>query len=318
MRRGLHGCLALTAALLWPVSAEALGIQATPPPVVDISGPHVVPYRVSFSAGAFEERFHLDVTPPRSIDGGYTMQLVGSPEVTGEGGANIFLSAPRPPYFGCSQIPGQQGHGYTGSGVAADVDLGPGDSISFAFQFRTGDLPLRPRDSLSPRMVIPFYVGETPPPFGPIAWPEPARSGPVGVSFSLSTKPGGPASHLSTPLPPPFSGDSLVQTPIRRVKRGVPIDIFGKTVPALSRQKVDLIFTGPRNRDPKKLARVRTDAKGRFRLHDWKPKPGSYEISATYTSRLPGIRSDYAGCSKLLQVGQPRSSHRDSQSSDRG
>ena len=304
MRRGLLGCLALAiVCLTWPVSAQGLGIEAIPPPVVDTGGPNVASYRVTFSAGAFEERFRLEVTPPRSIDGGSTMQFVGSPEVTGDGGADIFLSAPGPPFFGCSRTPGQQGHGYNASGVAADVGLPPGGHLTFTFQFRTGDLPVRPGDSLSPSMFIPSHVGETPPPFGPIPWPEPARSGPVGVSFSLSTKPGGPAAHLSDPPRSPFSQPTLGQNLPKRIKRGVPIQIFGRTSPALSRQKIDLIYTGPRNRYPKRLARVRTDTSGRFRLRDWKPKrPGGYEISATYASQLPGVRSDYAACSKLIQV----------------
>jgi hypothetical protein len=307
-RRALLGCLALVIAVLAsPVQAHALGIEAIPPPVVDTGGPNVVAYRVTFSAGATEERFRLEVSPPRSIDGGYTMQLVGSPEITGEGGANVYLSSPGPPYFGCSSIPGQQGHGYTATNVSADVGVAPGGHLTFTFQFRTGDLPLRPGDSLSPRMLIPFHVGETPPPFGPIAWPEPARSGPVGVSFSLHTKPGGAAAVLSDPSPPPFLEVTLQKIRAKRIRRGVPIDIVGNTTPALSRQKIDLIYTGPRHLQPKRLARVRTDAKGRFRLFDWKPKrPGGYEISAVYTSQLPEIRSDYAACSKSLLVGRPK------------
>jgi hypothetical protein len=308
MRRGLLGCLALVIAVLaWPVSARGVGIEAIPPPVVDTSGPNVVSYSVTFSAGASEEEFRLEVSPPKSIDGGYTMHLVGSPEVTGDGGANIFLSSPGPPFFGCSRIPGQLGHGYNPTSVTAEVGLAPGDRITFTFQFRTGDLPLRPGDSLSPTMLIPSHRGDSPPPLGPIPWPEPARSGPSGVSFSMRTKPGGPASVLSDPTPPPFSEVTLHQTPAKRIRRGAPIDIFGKTTPALIRQKIDLIYTGPRHSEPKRLARVKSDTKGRFRLLDWNPKrPGGYQISAVYNSRLPEIRSDYAGCSKALLVTRPK------------
>jgi hypothetical protein len=305
MRRELLGCLALAVAFLtWPVSAHGLGIEATAPATVDTGGPHVVSYPVTFSAGATEESFEVVFSPPPSIDGGYTMQLVGSPEITGDGLVNLYLSAPGPPYFGCSTIPGQQGHGYTVSSVRADVGLAPGDRVTITLPFRTGDLPIRPGDSLSPSMLFPHWTGDgPPPPFGPTFWPAPGRSGPAGVSFSLSTKPGGPASVLSDPTPPPFSEQTLHQTPAKRIRRGVPIDIFGNTSPALSRQKVDLIYTGPRHRNPKRLARVRTDTNGRFRLLDWTPKRvGAYEISATYTSRLPEIRFDYAACSKLINL----------------
>jgi hypothetical protein len=247
------------------------------------------------------------------------MQLVGSPEVSGDGGADIYLSAPGPPYFGCSRIPGQQGHGYTATGVAADVGVAPGGRLTFTFQFRTGDLPLRPGDSLSPTMLIPFHAGETPPPLGPIPWPDPARSGPPGVSFSLHMKPGGPAAYLSGPSAPPFSETTLLQNASKRIKHGRPIDVFGKTSPALPRQKIDLIYTGPRHSEPKKLARVKTDGQGRFRLLDWKPKRlGPYEISATYTSRLPEIRSDYAACSKLIHLVRAKQLSGNPQSSRRG
>jgi hypothetical protein len=305
MRRGLLGSLALVGAtMLWPVSAEGLGIRATPPPSVDTRGPLVIPYTVTFTAGAIEERFEVVVTPPRSIDGGYTMQSVGAPTTVGDGGVDLYLSSPGPPYLGCSRVPGQQGHGYTFSSVTADVGLPPGGQVTITFPFRTGGVPIRLGDSLSPSMLFSHWSGEgTPPPLGPTFWPAPARSGPVGVSFSLRTKPGGPASALSAPSPPPFSDTTVHQNPAKRVRRGVPIDIFGKTLPALSRQKIDLIYTGPRNPQPKRLGRVMTDTKGRFRLLDWRPKVlGSYEISAMYESRRPDIRSDYAGCSKAILV----------------
>jgi hypothetical protein len=303
LRWGLPCCLALVGAtLVYPVPAQGLGIRTNAPETVDIRGPQVLPYHVTFSAGAFEERFRVIVSPPGSIDGGYTMQIAGVPTVTG-GGVDLQLSSPGPPYFGCSRIPGQQGHGYTSSSVTANVDIAPGNSVTMTFPFRTADLPIRESDSLAPSMEFALAAGETAPPLGPMAWPSPVKVGPLGVSFALRTKPGGPASVLSTSSPPPFPNATLHQTPAKRIRRGVPIDIFGKTMPALNRQKIDLIYTGPRQLQPKRLARVKTDAKGRFRLLDWTPKrPGAYEISARYQSRLPEIRSDYAACSKQLEI----------------
>jgi hypothetical protein len=300
-KNALVGSLALIGGiLLAPGSANGLGIQASSPPVIDTGGPQVATYSATFTAGATEERFRVVVSPPSAIEGTYTMETVGTPTVVGSGGFSIYLSSPGPPSWTCSRIPGYERYGYPSSSVTADVELAAGGQITLGFPFKTGDLPLRPGDSLSPSMSFPSAVGEGVP-FGPTFWPAPPRSGPSGVTFDLRTKPGGPASHFSDPTPPPFSQVNLVQNQPARIARGKPITVLGKTMPPLIRQKVDLIYTGPRRKQVATLDRVRTDWQGRFRLPGWRPKRlGLYEISAIYHSRLPDIRSDYAACSKLI------------------
>jgi hypothetical protein len=297
--------IALVGALVMAQRAQGFdGIRLSGPPTMSLGSPQLLTYRATFTGGGFPQSFSAAVSAPGIPEGGSSMLLTAPPTVTGSGNATtepvVQVSGGR----ACSSIPGQEHHSYLSSGTSFRVELGPSDAVTLEFIFRTGDFPIRPADGFAPSLGISSALiqdGDGAPPRG-LGFPAPAPTGPQGVDIKLRTRPGGPAAV-------PDEGFGAASTALdhagpARIAKGRPITILGSTHPRLARQKIRLIYTGPgRPGVVRTLAHVRTDKKGKFRLSDWTPRRlGSYEVSAIYRSRLSSRLSDFAGCSKLIEL----------------
>jgi hypothetical protein len=301
--RALCSAVVLLATLLVADRAQGFAeIQLTGPTAISLGAPQLLTYRATFAAGANEHRFVAQVSAPEIPEGGASMLLADAHIVSGSGGViePVIQSASR---RSCSSIPGQERHGYPNSGVTAHVELAPSSHITIEYVFRTGDFPIRPGDSFSPRLIFPFAVSDSSPPFGGVTFPAPVPSGAQGVYIKLGTRPGGSAAFPDPGFPglPQLGPTPLLHSPPVQIRRGRPITIVGGTTPRLVRQKIRVINTSPGHSEVRTLARVRTDKKGKFRVADWMPKTlGPYEISATYRSQRPNRLSDFAACSKRI------------------
>jgi hypothetical protein len=296
--------IALGALILAPASAAGFTVQPSSPASVEIGAPNVVTYRLAFVGGPGGDQFQVAVSPPKLPEGGTAMGLVGQARASGSGAAvkvNPVITFEYPP-GACASVPGYALRGYGGRRATADVTLAPGGQLTLEYDYEIGRYPIRPGDSLAPRITFPGgIISDSPPPIF-VDFPEPSRVGASGVDIGLSTNPGGSSSVEIAP-PFPFPGNPVAQAPAATVRRGKPIDVFGATNPPIHAQRIDLLYTGPRNENPRLLARVKTNDRGRFAFRDWKPKrTGLYNVTAAYPSQQPDLRSDSAACSKALQI----------------
>jgi hypothetical protein len=252
-------------------------------------------YELTFTTGAAEERFAIEVLTPRFPD------LEGSP-FAGPVEPLFPLSGPAQRgsgreitgYVACS--PFNVIHGADPLGIKWDIVAPPQTTSTLRATFRIWrrDAPFPAQDVRPTFLITPELVA---PPAGGLATIpgilklRPARRprlrGPSGVVISMPTQ--------------PHSDDGLVgKTPIYRP--GQIFRVHGKTMPPLRRQVIELrtVTPGP-PRPPHRVARVRTDRRGRF-SYRWRPhQPGTHELFAFYRRQQRGVTNDRA-CPRVVAI----------------
>jgi hypothetical protein len=150
---------------------------------------------------------------------------------------------------------------------------------------------VRPTFTFTDRMFGPTGVTGTIGTDLAIRPPAPRLRGPTGVRLTVRTRP-------RTPLFNPRRAP--------RVEPGRAIRIFGTTDPVLRREAISLrVLVHGADREPRRLARVRTDRRGRFR-HVWRPRrAGIHELFAYYEPQRRGVTADRT-CPRFLRVGRGR------------
>ena len=273
---------------LLALPCKALGfaaISTTGPSTVILGTPQVLPFRVTFTSSGFSEKFQATVFVNGDRGGTAAIRLARTPQVIGPG--TIEASGGGQPFIslgGGARCPTDGGgsRGYRPTSTSVEIDLAPFSAITLEYQVRTGEFPLHTGQSLSPQMSFPSALiqdGDSLPPRF-VDFPAPAPVGPIGVTFSLRTK------------------------PVRHFRAGSPIRIFGRTTPPLIKRRVGVIALYPGGGMRTVLGRPRTDRKGRFRLDGWRPpKHGTYYLGVRYRATEGSRQSDFLPCMKQIEVG---------------
>lgn len=195
-----------------------------------------------------------------------------------------------PSIIACSTVGGN--HGSFDGSFFGSFEIPANTATSFTMKFATGDPPW-PGDSLAPTFVLGRDVQSPSLPAAiEVPTAEPIRQGPSGVQIAFATRP-------ATPV--------LARAPQTTFKAGKRVKLFGSTNPVVRDQKLRIftvVFTKNQKGRPKPvtLAKVRTDANGRFAYTDWRPdKPGFYEVGVTYRSQRAFLTDDFA-CSHSFEL----------------
>jgi hypothetical protein len=271
------------------------GVRATiskAPLVFDYRRTEVMRYQLTFSTGAEQERFAIVVEPPRFPGEGspflgpqdLLLRLSG-PATLGQG-ENVFGS------LACSTY--DVIHGADLITLAHDVNA-PASStstVNVSFQVAHRDAPfvgqaVRPLFRITPRLSS-------------------RDDGPPTISRTLTLAPASPKLRGRTGVrivlassPPTVSRGNgrLPSYPAGQVLR-----VTGATRPRLRRQIIELRALDSRTRPtPTRIARVRTDARGRFHYR-WSPDGrGKHQLFAFYRRQQKGVTSDRA-CPLALRL----------------
>ncbi|HEX7292374.1 MAG TPA: hypothetical protein VF250_14740 [Conexibacter sp.] len=254
----------------------------TAPAVIDPRSPTTLRYELELTTGDAEERFSVFVEPPLYGDGGVGLELVGAEPVQLEGpaqvvgGAEIFSDA------ACSTSPAHDvHHGAQARRMDLRIVAPPNTTsklvatfVPFARDAPFIDMLLRPsfafdRDRLT------------------IAPAAPRVRGPHGVRILLTTVPG---TAFFNPLRAPLVAD------------GALVRVGGRTVPPVRGQTIRLAdLPPPRGVRLTTVARVRTDARGRFHAR-WRPHDaGVHQLFAFYRSQQRGFTDDRT-CPAFVRV----------------
>jgi hypothetical protein len=303
--------LALRALPALAVTGATLAIGAQPA-VADVAlRASVSPASVRFPAqidytltmvnnGDMQERFSVALVSPTyhasaprdAIAESSSIREIGSPMLDGPGSILGGYTHVAGLLANCS-LAGAGGHGYGLDGVSFDVGLPARSTSTLRATYEAGlpfwpDLDLRLRFVLRPRLTTGWRGTLTR--SREVVAPQPAITGPVAAHITFRTQPA--SGLLSDGAHPP-------------VARGQSILITGRMDPAVRGARVELRYAriGSRSTviERGRAARLRTDARGRFRGRWTPPHAGSYELWARYESRRPDVLTDDT-CPRLLRV----------------
>ena len=227
-------CVALAGAALClghaPVAAANPSVQVgLSPTSVSFPGGKTLTYTLQVTAGSQDEVFGLSATAPTFPGEGPALDQVAIPTiVNGQGGAFSSVIAD---FAACSSGGGL--HAVGGRGYNLSVKVLAGQTATITWRFGTG-LPPWPGMSLAPRFDF-QAVGE--PTLGPttltapfsVQGPAPVLTGTSGVRILLKTK-------------PRLGEIGVGADPLRRVKIGETILLTGRTIPAVRKQKMLILF----------------------------------------------------------------------------
>ncbi len=251
-------------------------------------------YALTFSTGPNEERFAVAVDPPTfpPAEGSPFAGLIGG-RLALSGPARLGYRRDEIPAILCSTY--NVIHGAEPAGYLQDVIAPPWSTstlrISFVVWRRDAPFPgqdIRPRFRLTPELVSPRDDGVgTIPGTLTLRPPRLRIGGRTGVRLWLRTSP-------RTVL----YGSQSVPT----YRPGRAIKVSGTTAPVLRRQVIQLRV---KNRltglGPDLLARVRTNARGRF-TYRWRLRTtGTNELFAFYKRQQRAVTSDRA-CPRIVRV----------------
>lgn len=295
MRR--YFTLRVAAACLLCVSSDvqaSVGLKAeTITPTFSYPGVGHLSFRLRMRTGSTQEQFRLRVEPPRY---GRTGRPEGSPiryepllgrPFQSDGPGSVRLNAVSIARPLCARA--LRFHGYEPSTLFFRVDL-PRESVTtLTLAYRTGEFAPWPSLSYSPRFVVDTAADDASEKSAARARGPRLSAKRTGVRIALRTTP------ASSPT---------AEVPVRTIRRGRRVTVSGRTDPPLARGRLALKYSGPGRSDARLLARVRVDAKGRFRFVRWRPRrPGGYEVWATYrrTAAFPRVLSDYS-CPRAFTI----------------
>lgn len=273
---------AVASLLLAPVaSADPTFTSSALPSRIAYPGRTQVEYALTIRTGADAERFSVAAElPVLDVAGGGLPLRFERLVAAGAGrvlGRRQVAASP-----GCAPSAPARYHGYRPVAESLDLALPPqSETVLRAtyearrFAFWPGvDLDLRfalgrPFDGAPATVKLPQRIATQ----GPSV-----RRRRSGLRIDLRTAPA--SSYSATARP-------------RRIARGTPIAIFGQVHPRLQAEEVRLAWTGPGAR-LQTLAHVRTDARGRFRLTDWRPVAlGIYELWAFAKATTANVVDDH-------------------------
>lgn len=289
VRNILQACLVLTLAAS-EAGAETstrdqlrVVVSAAPQELRVAGRPQHAEYELRITAGAQDQRFALQVSPPRFpgegalFEGPSIFRLEGAGR-TGYSIVDNVIPACTPSF---RAIHGVELQSRT---VDLTVPANTQSVLRVRFPVATHDAPwvntdLRPKFTVTPKLVEPVEDGPTTisAPFA-LQVPRPRVIGPRGVEIRLAT----------TPVTEPFLSASPPSFTRRQVFR-----VSGTTSPPLRRQVMRLRAVTPTSKGQlATVARVRTDTRGRF-VYRWRPRrKGTYQLSAFYRSQQRGLADD--------------------------
>lgn len=229
-----------------------------------------VVYRLRMTTGADSERFRVELESP-----GWGLPLfpnmpVGQPLIPKSGGVPVTVSGPgslRSVGMGIGDFGGGacvRGGSY---GLSAEgVSLPPNSTSTLVARYRLSfDSAPFPDTDLRLTFVASGGTLEGEQSFRP---DRPRLRPPYGVRIGLTTRPRSRYAGSFDPL---------------RIRPGQRLDLRG-TAHGVRRRIMVLRYAGPGSGSRlRTLARVRTDARGRFRYDDWRPaQRGLHELTAVY------------------------------------
>jgi len=255
------------------------------PAVIDTRrSQEVQEYRLVMTAGMHEARFAVHIRPPRFPDGGAALHNLRSSDVVASENVDVGLSSTSSAFVACSPEHNVI-HGEEPTVLAYDLRVPAGETglLDVTFHGVSHDAPfigmaLNPTFDID-RTLVSDADGPATIPHDVILRPHAPRViGPVGVKIALATDP------ATAPR---------VERFVPTYKAGRRFTIRGSTRPRVRHALVLLRALTPRtNRRLRTLARVRTDARGRF-FYRWRPRDrGIYELFAFYRSQQPDVTDD--------------------------
>lgn len=298
------GALGVTAAAL-PVSAPAasagqvgeLRVAITGAPrVFDYRRTVEMAYRLTFATGDREERFRVAVNPPRFDDGGSPFLAPEGLQLALEGPARAGIQRTGFARVACSSY--NVSHGADPTNFSLDVAAPANTTSTLTARFGVSrrdapfpDLDVRPTFRIDGQLVAPQLDGPATLPGALVLRPSrPQILAPSGVHITMRTRPR-TRRFLARKLP--------TYRPGRLVR------IFGRTDPILRRQVIELRVLRAGFAKPRPLARVLTDARGRFKFR-WRPRRlGVHQLFAFYRRQQRGVTSDRA-CPQVLRIARGR------------
>ncbi len=266
------------------------------PTSVDASTRTVVYYLQMHSTAEREERFSVRLAPPPfamigGLDEGQSLTGPRSIALQGPGTLGQTVADGRF-VVSCSERTSAY-HGYTTGASTVDVLLPAGSATTLAVRYATGrrapwvDSDFRLTFSARPKLVgtyeadSPFALGPTLTQTTTLITAGPVVRGRTGAHLILNTNPSATRGPTQTP---------------RSVRRGEPITIRGRMLPARGRRRVVLQWAR-HGGALRTLATVRTDARGRFTAPAWRlGAADTYELWARYPQQSGGLVADGTSC----------------------
>ena len=256
-------------------------------------------YRLRMQTGAEAERFSVDLAAPlfQTRLGGRTIvhregaTITPDADVRLEGPGKLTRVGEGTGLIGCSPSTGLAPHGYEPRYPAFVVELPAGSVSTLVARYRTGDFDLWPGSDLR----LTMRVGPTKRGYGAstLARTVEVRSPKVAVTGRMAPR----IELWTTPASSPG-----VFTRVRQMTAGGRLDVGGRTTPARAGRRVSLwLLRHGEGEQPRRLATVATDARGRLRLRTSAPtRAGSYELWAR-TANDAGGRPEHS-CSMAFEV----------------
>jgi len=305
-RRRLGYLLALALTLgvvIAPASRADLGLAGTlfTPATVDASTRYVL-YYLQMHSAASEELFSVQMTPPpfatagglaegQSIDGPTAIALQG-PGTLGD-------LVQRPSVIAACSSRESAFHGYASGPASVDILLPPNSATTLAVRYATGrrapwvDSDFKLAFTVQTHLVGTYAAGS---PF--------AAAPTVTSAVTMTTR--GPlvgartgAHILLTTSPQGAPGTPAAPRPIGSHQ---PVAISGRLLPARGGRRIVLQWARAGGA-LRTLTTVRTDARGRFTVHPWRPGgPGTYELWASYPAQPGGLLADTTSCPQRFTV----------------
>lgn len=267
------------------------------PAAVDPASARPLRYVVTFTTGARTERFHLDATTPPFSAAEPGSPLVAPAQLTSAaiaGPAQAGSTRRAAETIACSAVADVH-HGAEPVRLGVDVAAPPHTTSTFTIDFTAfaHDRPfhatdVRPTFRVSGALVSP---ADGPPTIRGVHRLRPGRRprvlGPSGEQIVLRTRP----ATGGLGVPPPH------------YRPGRAIRFAGSTDPPLRHALIELRVHGPATgvHPPSRVARVRTDGRGRFRWTFAPRRRGAYELLAL-SPRAHGVTADRA-CPRTWEVG---------------
>ncbi len=256
-------------------------------------------YRLRIRTGAQAERFSVEIEPPlfqTRLGSGDNVHREGSTitpdqKVELEGPGTLTPSGEGMALIACSPSSGLAAHGYEPRYPSFVVELPANSTSTLVARYRTGEFDLWPGSDL--RLTI--RAGRKTTGYGAATLSRDVQLRSPGVTLS-----GRPAPRIELWTSPQSSPG--VYAKLRPLEAGAPMTISGRVVPARARRRVSLwTIRHGEGEEPRRLATVSTDARGRLRLRTRTPeRSGSYELWAR-TANDAGGKPEHS-CSMAFSI----------------
>ena len=256
-------------------------------------------YRLRIRTGSEAERFSVDVLPPlfrTRLGAAGNVRREGATitpqqEVELEGPGTLTPTGEGMALTGCSPSTGLAAHGYEPRYPGFVVELPARSESTLVARYRTGELALWPGSDL--RLTI--RAGRKTTGYGAATLDRDVEVRSPRVTVSGRTAPR--VELWTSPQSSPG-----VYAKLRRLAADSPLSVLGRVAPARRGRRVSLwMIRHGEGEEPRRLATVSTDARGRLRLRTRTPsRAGSYELWAR-TANDAGGRPEHS-CSMAFAI----------------